>query len=140
MREIVPGRLWMGNRSDAEDVSSVLRLGIVVIIDLAMEEPPIQYPRDIVYCRFPLVDGSGNRAEFIRAAVHVTASFIEAAVPTLITCGAGMSRAPIIAAAALAVIEQKTIEETLEGITTEAVHDVSTSLWCEVKDAVVHAG
>jgi hypothetical protein len=27
---------------------------------LAMEEPPIVLPRDIVSCRFPLVDGAGN--------------------------------------------------------------------------------
>ena len=44
---------------DARDISAVLGLGIVAIVDLAMEEPSIHFPRDIVYCRIPLVDGSG---------------------------------------------------------------------------------
>lgn len=56
MREATTHCLWLGNALEARDVSTALRQGIVAIVDLA-----IQFPRDIVYCRIPLVDGSGNR-------------------------------------------------------------------------------
>jgi hypothetical protein len=60
MREVIPDRLWIGNALDSRDVTGVLGLGITTVIDLAIEEPPIQFPRDVVYCRLPLIDGSGN--------------------------------------------------------------------------------
>jgi hypothetical protein len=83
MREAITNCLWIGNAMDARDIPAVLDLRIVAIVDLAMEEPPIHCPRDIVYCRIPLVDGSGNRPEIIRAAVDLTASLIDSRVPTL---------------------------------------------------------
>ena len=86
-----------------------------------------------MYCRIPLVDGSGNRPEIIRAAVDLTASLIDSRVPTLVACGAGMSRSPIIVAAALARVDGRSLEQGLEDITIGVAHDVSTSLWAEVK-------
>jgi len=133
MHAAIPHRLWIGNATDARDVSAVIGRGIIVIVDLAMEEAPISLPRDIVYCRIPLVDGAGNRPEIIRAAVDLTASFIASRVPTLVACGAGMSRSPIIVAAALANVDGKTLEEALEEVTGGVAHDVLTSLWAETK-------
>ena len=133
MREAITNCLWLGNAMDARDIAAVLGLRIVAVVDLAMEEPPIQFPRDVVYCRIPLVDGSGNRPEIIRAAVDLTASFIDSRVPTLVACGAGMSRSPIIVAAALAKVDGRSIDQALEDITAGVAHDVSTSLWAEIK-------
>jgi protein-tyrosine phosphatase len=133
MREAITHCLWLGNSAEARDITSVLGLGIVAIIDLAMEEPAIHYPRDILYCRIPLVDGSGNRPEIIRAAVDLTASLIDSRVPTLVACGAGMSRSPIIVAAALARVDGRSLEQALEDITADVAHDISTSLWAEVR-------
>jgi protein-tyrosine phosphatase len=133
MREAINHCLWLGNAMEARDVALVLRQGIVAIVDLAMEEPAIQFPRDIVYCRIPLVDGSGNRPEIIRAAVELTASFIDSRVPTLVACGAGMSRSPIIVAAALSRVDGRSLEQALDDITMGVAHDVSTSLWAETK-------
>ncbi len=118
---------------DARDITAVLELRIVAIVDLAMEEPAIHYPRDIIYCRIPIVDGAGNRPEIIRAAVDLTASLIDSRVPTLVACGAGMSRSPIIVAAALARVDGRSLEQALEDITAGVAHDISTSLWAEVK-------
>ncbi len=133
MREAITNCLWLGNAADARNISAVLDQRIVAIVDLAMEEPAVQAPRDIVYCRIPLVDGAGNRPEIIRAAVDLTASFIDSRVPTLVACGAGMSRSPIVVAAALAKVDGRSLEEALEAITLGVAHDVSTSLWAEVK-------
>ncbi|REK15795.1 MAG: protein phosphatase [Planctomycetota bacterium] len=136
IREALPRRLWLGNAADARDVVGVLNKGIGAIVDLAMEEPPAQFPRDVVYCRFPLVDGAGNRPELVRAAVDVTASFIQSGLATLVACGGGMSRSPTIAAAALAKIEGRSLDDGLREVTGGAVHDVSTSLWAEIKSIV----
>ena len=48
MRDVIPSVLWIGNAHDARDVKVVLARGIGVVIDLAIEEPPIQFPRDTV--------------------------------------------------------------------------------------------
>ena len=94
MREIIPMRLWIGNALDARNVTAVLGVGVSAIVDLAIEEPPIQFPRDVVYCRFPLIDGAGNQPAVLRAAVDTVANFITSATPTLVACGVGMSRSP----------------------------------------------
>jgi protein-tyrosine phosphatase len=90
-------------------VTGVLGLGVTAVIDLAIEEPPIQFPRDIAYCRFPLIDGSGNQPAILRAAIETTATFIASGTPTLVACGAGMSRSPAIVAAAMATLEGGTL-------------------------------
>ena len=89
MREIIPTRLWIGNAMDARNVTGVLGLGIAAVVDLAIEEPPIQFPRDVVYCRFPLIDGTGNQPAVLRVAIDTVAYFIASRTPTLVACGAG---------------------------------------------------
>ncbi len=133
MHEAISNYLWLGNADDARDVDGVLDGQIVAVVDLAMEEPPIHFPSDIVYCRIPLVDGTGNRPEIIRVAIDLTASLIDSKVPTLVACGAGMSRSPVIVAAALAEVDGRPLEEALKSITVGEPHDVSTSLWSEIK-------
>ena len=128
MREVTPTRLWIGNTLDARKISNVLNCGIAVVIDLAIEEPPIQFPRDIVYCRFPLVDGAGNPSAILRAAVETVAHFMAAGTPTLVACGAGMSRSPAIVAAALAQTERITLMDALAQLTAGQPHDVSPGL------------
>lgn len=134
MREIICGLLWIGNTQAARDVKRVLGLGISAVIDLAMEEAPIMFPRDITYCRFPLIDGAGNTTAVVQAAIDTTASFVRGEVPTLVTCGGGMSRSPAIVAAALAAIDGTTPEQSLERIAAAGPHDVTASFWGEVRE------
>ena len=133
MREVIAKTLWVGTATDARDIAGVLGQQIVAVVDLAMEEPAIQFPRDIIYCRVPLVDGSGNRPQVVRVAVDLVASLIATRVPTLVACAAGMSRSPIIVAAALTKVDGLSLEEALELVTAGVPHDVSTSLWAEIK-------
>lgn len=128
MREVTPTSLWIGNALDAREIRNVLNCGIAVVIDLAIEEPPIQFPRDIVYCRFPLIDGAGNQSAILRAAVETVAHFMAAGTPTLVACGAGMSRSPAIVAAALAQTERITLMDALAQLTAGQPHDVSPGL------------
>ena len=128
MREVIPSKLWIGNALDARDIRGVLGCGIAVIIDLAIEEPPIQFPRDIVYCRFPLIDGAGNQSTILRAAVETVAHFMASGMPTLVACGAGMSRSPAIVAAAMATTERILLMDALARLTAGQPHDVSPGL------------
>jgi hypothetical protein len=135
MREVIPKVLWIGNAREARDVKAVLGLGIAAIVDLAAEETPIPLPRDVVYCRFPLVDGEGNVPAVIQSAIDTTLSFIRGNVPTLVACDGAMSRSPAIVAAAIAVLEGVSPEQALEQVAAAGPHDVSTSFWSEVRRA-----
>lgn len=103
---------------------------------LAAEELPVQPPRELVYCRFPLVDGTGNSPSLISLAVDAVANLVRRQVPTLITCGGGMSRSPAIAAAALSVINCQPPEEALLQIAQRRRSDVTPGLWLEIKQAL----
>ncbi len=133
MRPVIPGLLWIGNARDGRNVEAILRLGIEAVIDLAMEEPPIVFPRETAYCRFPLIDGAGNTPALIQGAIDTAISFIQGSVPTLVTCNGGMSRSPAIVAAALVSIENISPETALERVASAGPHDVSTTFWADVK-------
>lgn len=133
MREVIPNALWIGNAQDARDVKGVLARGIGVVIDLAIEQPPIQFPQDIVYCRFPLLDGEGNSPALLRSAIDTTANFVTAKQPTLVACSGGMSRSPVIVSAALAKIESLEINAAVERVTATKPCDFSPGLWNDVR-------
>lgn len=94
MREIIPSILWIGNAQDARDIKRVLAAEFRVVIDLAIDEPAIQFPRDIVYCRFPLLDGEGNSPAILQSAIETTTNFVRDGQRTLVACSGGMSRSP----------------------------------------------
>jgi hypothetical protein len=129
MRRIADRSLWLGHSGDARNPAGLLSLGIMAVIDLAREEPPATLPREIVYCRFPLVDGPENPPWVLRSAVETLAHWLREGVPTLIACGAGISRSPAIASAALAIAEGRPIEECLEEIARGGRCDLSPALW-----------
>ena len=91
MREVHP-KLWIGNALEARDLARVLELEIEALVDLAIEEPPASLVRELTYCRIPLLDGAGNPPEKLRLAVETVTSLLRAQTPTLVACGAGMSR------------------------------------------------
>jgi hypothetical protein len=135
MREVIPQFLWVGNAWEARDVSNLLDLGIVAVVDLAIEEAPIVFPRDVVYCRFPLVDGSGNSHALLNAAVETTTILIGGNVPTLVACSGGMSRSPAVVAVALARAERTDPHKTLLRVAGTGPHDVSPVFWAELTEA-----
>ena len=107
MRQIHPHSLWISHARDAQDFKRVFDLGITALVQLAVEEPALQPPRELICCRFPLVDGPGNEPAVLSLAITTLANLLEKKVPTLVTCGAGLSRSPAIAAAALSMVFQE---------------------------------
>ena len=132
MNQVAPMRVWIGHGGEGHDFAKILDLGIEAVVELAEEEPSFPTRRDMIACRFPLIDGSGNRPELLALAVETVARLIAAQVPTLVCCAAGMSRAPAVVAAALARVERSAPEECLKRVAAHHPSDVSPALWREL--------
>lgn len=133
MRHIAPHRLWIGHAGDARDLRRLIDLGIEAVVDLAENEPPFLLPREMVCCRFPLIDGSGNPPWLLQAAVNLVSALCRARVPTLVCCSAGMSRSPAIAAAGLSLACGSAPVDCLASLSTACPVDVSPGLWHDVE-------
>jgi hypothetical protein len=132
MNQILPYPLWLGHAGEGRDFQKIFDLGAKVLVQLAAEEPSLQPPRELVFCRFPLLDGSGNRAELLFLAVSTVASLIKMRVPTLVVSGAGISRCPAVAAAALSMVSHEPPETYLEKVLEHHQGDVSPGFWKEI--------
>jgi hypothetical protein len=125
--------LYIGNALDARDLRLLYDNGIHAVVDLAINEPPAQLGRELVYCRFPLNDGDGNSDALIILAIRTIAFLIRQQIPTLVACSAGMSRAPSIAAGSISLLTGRDPDECLKQLITKAPNDVSPILWTHVK-------
>jgi hypothetical protein len=133
MRPIPPHALWIGHAGDGRDFRHILDEGIEAVVQLAEEEPTLPLPRELLYCRFPLIDGPGNAPNVLNLAITTVANLLERKVPTLLCCGAGLSRSPVIAAAALSQVYQEDPDESLKQVAEHHPADVLPGLWQEVK-------
>jgi protein-tyrosine phosphatase len=80
-----------------------------------------------------LLDGAQASPGMLRIAVDTVASLLKQEVPTLVFCGAGMSRSPAIAAAALSVAQGGSPDDRLREVVSGHPHDVSAQLWNEIR-------
>ena len=133
VRRIAHLPLWIGTARDARDLRGVLDAGIEAVVDLAVDEPPVQPTRELAYLRFPLVDGGGNPHRRVVAASAAVERLIRLEVPTLVACGGGMSRSVAITAAGLCLAtDQRAPDMVLRRITRDTPVDVHPALWNEV--------
>jgi hypothetical protein len=109
-------------------------------VDLALNEAPVPLTREIVYCRFPLIDDGGNPRWLLRATVETVASLLRARVTTLVYCGACMSRTPAVTGAAIALVRGCPPAEGLALAVHAGVADVSPALWSEIQAAITQHG
>ena len=130
MRQIPGYSLWIGNAADARDVPRLLGDGIEAVVALALEEPPAT--RELVYCRFPLLDGAGNSPWLLRMAIDTVVTLLTGRTPTLVCCGAGMSRSPAVAAVAIHRLTRRPPEECLRTLAELGPLDVSPGFWQEL--------
>src|SRR5262249_45316796 len=129
MNQILPYPVWVGHAGEGRDYRHLFDAGIKALVQLAVEEPAAQPPREMISCRFPLVDGLGNPTEMLYLAIHTLATLVQRHVPTLICCGGGVSRAPAVTAAALALAHHESPESCLQQIVRHHPSDVSPGLW-----------
>ncbi|QJW98215.1 protein-tyrosine phosphatase family protein [Frigoriglobus tundricola] len=134
MRHIDRRALWIGTARDARDMRAVLDAGIEAVVDLAKMCEPVQPTRELVYLRYPLVDGAGNPPWLIGTAAHAVADLLRRGVPTLVACDGGMSRSVVIAAIAVwHDAPDVSPDEHLRRIAANGPADVQPTLWAEVK-------
>jgi protein-tyrosine phosphatase len=134
MREVNGHPLWIGTARDARAIKEVVDAGIEAIVDLAMLCEPVRPTRELVYLRFPLVDGGDNPPWLICAAVHAVEGLVRLQVPTLVACDGGMSRSVVIAAAAMWFqTPGASVDEVLRKIAEGGPADVHPALWADVK-------
>jgi protein-tyrosine phosphatase len=136
MHQIAPYKLWIGNAGDGRDLQEIFSKDIRAIVQLAVEELPIQTARELILCRFPLLDGSGNEDPLLSLAIDTVSDFISRKIPTLVCCGAGMSRSPAIVAAAICLSEKIQLDDCLRFISEKHPTDVSPGFWKEVRRIV----
>lgn len=110
--------------------------GVQAVVQLEIEELPIEPPRELLFYHFPLVDGEGNDPAILRLAIDGVAELIRAGLPTLVCCAGGMSRSPAIVAAAISAVNGIDIHQSLETVTDSHPSDVSTALWDDVQRAI----
>ncbi len=140
MRRVLEHPLWIGTARDARDLRAIHETGIEAVVDLAMDEPPVLPTRELVYLRFPLVDGGGNSRWRLKAASTAVESLIRLGVPTLVACGGGMSRSVAITATGLCLAtEQRAPDVVLRQVTTGTRGDVHPALWNDVVNCFVLA-
>lgn len=128
--------IYVGNAIDARDLRSIYDHQIRAVVDLAVNEAPAQLGREIVYCRIPLNDGGGNDDGLVALSIRTVVSLVQNQCRTLVACSAGMSRAPCIAAASIAMLTRRGPDECLMEITRGAPHDISPVLWAHIKKLV----
>jgi hypothetical protein len=133
MRRIAGYFLWLGHVGDARDWERLHATGIVAVVDLARNVSPVALPRELTYCRFPLIDGPGNPPWLLQAAIDTVVCLLRADVPTLVFCGAGMSRSPCIAGVAIASVRPCSAAEGLAQVLKSGRSDVSPGLWSDVQ-------
>jgi protein-tyrosine phosphatase len=138
MRQVEPYQLWIGNAGDVRNLPALRAVGIAAMVDLAIDEPPLSIGREVVYCRFPLLDGAGNAPGLVQCAIDATAALIRARTPTLIFCSGGMSRSPSVAAGALSLVSGQSPEEWLAQLRQTEPADVSRALRRAVLEATAH--
>lgn len=130
MRQVGDHPLWIGTARDARDMRAVVNAGIEAIVDLAAEELPVQPTRDLVYLRFPLLDGDGNDPVRLRVMLDGVIALVRGRVPTLVACGMGMSRSLAVAAVAFATAHGWSLADVLK--LTPGPGDVSPPLLWEL--------
>ncbi len=136
MKQIRPYPLWIGHAGDGRAFQEIFNKGIKAVVQLAMEEPPPQFPRELIYLRFPLLDGGGNDPALLQFAINCVATLIQRRISTLVCCGAGMSRSPAIIASALSIVEHTNAEECLRRVTQAHAADVSPEFWQTCRHAM----
>lgn len=132
-RRIPDSPLALAPAAMLREASALAEAGVEAVVDLALNERPTLVGRELVACRFPLIDGEGNSDWLLRMAVEVVAGLIREKVPTLVCCGNGMSRSPAVAAAALAIVRGITPEKALAIVAAVGPADVSPGLWRDVR-------
>ena len=107
MDEVADG-IFVGTESDAGDQSLLRKHGVDVVVSLTHSKPETG---DVTRVDIPMVDGPQNSQEAFAEAVETVIEHRKNDQSVLIHCSAGASRSPSVAAAAIAHLTGKDLNE-----------------------------
>lgn len=133
IREIVEGRLFVGNARDARSLEVIGSNQITVLVDLAAEDVPASAFRDTVTIRVPLRDDGENRSDRLEFVIRAVLHLLTGGERILVACSAGQSRSPLIAAAALCLWCNVSLDDEVRRATSVHPTDVSPAFYSQVQ-------
>ena len=69
MNQIKPYSIWVGHAGDGSAFTEIFANEIRAVVQVAAEEAAIQPPRDLIFFRLPLIDGTGNDPDMLQLAI-----------------------------------------------------------------------
>jgi predicted protein tyrosine phosphatase len=111
MDEVAPN-LFVGTLADAGDRALLQEHGVDSIVSLTHGDPESGFPVPVSNCA--MMDGPRNKQETFRTAVETVLAGLERGETTLVHCSRGASRSPSVAATAVALHTEISIEEAFE--------------------------
>lgn len=133
MQAVLGEIVFVGNAIEARDIRLLYANQVAAVLDLAANEAPACLGRDHIYVRVPILDGEGNGDRELELAILTLVQLIRSGVKTLVACSAGMSRSPSIAAAAMALATNRTLDDCIASVTSHGPSDLSPALWNQVR-------
>lgn len=137
IREVHNDLLYIGDAISARDLKLIYTHAFDAVVDLAANEPPATLGRDITYCRFPLCDDGSNSEGIVELSIITLQNLLKQKFRTLVSCSAGMSRSPLISAAAWSLHTDESFEICLSRITAKSPHDISPTLFNSVSQTLL---
>jgi predicted protein tyrosine phosphatase len=108
----VATNLYVGTLADAGDRALLHEAGVDRVISLTHDTPETEYP----VSTYAMMDGPRNEQEAFREAVADVIAALERTETVLVHCSRGASRSPSVAATAVALHDERSIEEAFERI------------------------
>lgn len=114
MDEVAP-RLFVGTADDARDATTLHDRGVTTVVSLTHQTPDVEWA-DITVVDVPMRDGPQNDRNAFTEAVTELRAALERDESVLVHCSAGASRSPAVAATALALHDDRSLEDAFEQI------------------------
>jgi len=114
MDEVAP-RLYVGTDDDAADAAALRERGVTTVVSLTHRTPE-PTPDGVAVVEAPMLDGPRNDRGAFAEAVSAVRTALDDGETVLVHCAAGASRSPAVAAAALALHEDRSLEDAFEQV------------------------
>lgn len=118
--DFITERIAIGNRHEAADIEMLQANGITAVLNVAYDLD-LRYPHldsspyrfAIEYHKVGLIDGPGNKATTLTAAVYMLAQLLEWHKKVFVHCHAGISRSTTVVSTYLANTQSTNFDEAL---------------------------
>ena len=124
--DFITDRIAIGNRHEAADIEMLQANDITAVLNVAYDLD-IRYPNfdsspyrfAIEYHKVGLIDGAGNEATTLAAAVYMLAQILDRHKKVFVHCHAGISRSTTVVSLYLAETERISFNDALAIVQTQ---------------------